>query len=221
MDRQPRARSRYFEIKTLQARIFKYYLLKKMVKLIQIATSFTVVMLLSNCTNGFKLNAQSQEQLKSSVNGIIRSEYTPLDSESCGEIIKYDDETGDTKQACPGYDNIPVLVKNIDGRQTVDLGGNTIESLGWDFNRLGEKLEWRLRDDEPFAAIYRYYIDDVGGDSGSSALAIVKISASAGECIAGMVDGNLPEANELARRFADEKIADFECGVDSPEEISG
>ena len=117
--------------------------------------------------------------------------------------------------------NRTILVKNIDGRQTVDFGGNTIESLGWNFNRLSEKLEWRLRDDEPFAAIYCYYIDDaLTTDSGSSALVVVKISGSAGDCIAGMVDGNLPNANELARRFADEKIAEFECSVDSPEEIS-
>ena len=190
----------------------------KMVKSSQMATSFTIAILLSICMR-FKLNAYPKEQPKSLANGIIRSEYTPLDSESCGEITEYNDETGDYNQACPGYDNISVFIKNIDGRQTLNLGGNVIESLGWDFNRLGEKLEWRLRDDEPFAAIYRYYIDDVATDSASSALAIVKISGSAGECIAGMVDGNLPQANELARRFADEKIAEFDCGVDSREEI--
>ena len=192
-----------------------------MVKLIQIATSFTMVMFFSACTNSFKLNAQSEELDKNPVNGIIRSEYTPLDSESCGETIEFNDETSDSKQACPGYDNIPIFVNRIDGRQTVDIGGNTIGSLGWDFNLLGEKLEWRLRDNEPFAAIYRYYIDnDLGEPDSSSALVVVKISGNAGDCIAGVVDGNLPNANELARRFADEKIANFECGVDSREEIS-
>ena len=191
-----------------------------MVKSIQIATSFTIVMLLSICTNAFKVNAYSEKQPKSLVNGIIRSEYTPLDSESCNEITEYNDETGDYNQACPGYDNISVFIKNINGRQTLNFGGNVIESLSWEFNRLGEKLEWRLRDDEPFAAIYRYYIDDVATDSGSSALAIVKISEDTGECIAGMVDGKLSHANELARRFADEKIAEFDCDVDSIEKIS-
>ena len=172
----------------------------------------------NNIHNGFQLNAQSKELGKSSVNGIIRSEYTPLDSESCGKTIEFNDGTSDSRQACPGYDNIPIFVNRIDGRQ-IDIGGNTIVCLGWDFNLLGEKLEWRLRDNEPFAAIYRYYIDDgFGKHSGSSVLVVVKISGSAGDCIAGVVDGN-PNANELARRFADEKIAGFECGVDNREEI--
>ena len=191
-----------------------------MVKLIQITISFIIVMLLSTCTNGFKLNAQL-ERGKSSMNKAIRSEYTPLDSESCGEIIEYDDETSDTKQNCPGYDNIPVVIYQTDGRYYVNIGGNKNEGLSFAFNHLGEKLEWRLRDDEPFAAIYRYYIDGASDKPiGSSVLAIQKIWGSAGECIAGVVDGNLSNANELARRFADEKLADFECGLDNREEIS-
>ena len=72
-----------------------------------------------------------------------------------------------------------------------------------------------------FAVIYRYYIDGASDKPvGSSVLAVQKISGKVGNCITGMIDGNLPNANKIARRFADEKIADFRCGVDSREEIS-
>ena len=183
--------------------------------------SLAIMMLLSSGTNGFELNARSKDIAQNSVNNTIRSEYTSLDSESC-KTIEFNEETSDSRQACPGYNNIPVLVSQTDGRYYVNIGGtNKNEGLSFAFNHLGEKLEWRLQNDEPFAAIYRYYIDGASDKPiGSSVLAVQKVSGKMGSCIAGVIDGNLPNANEIARRFADEKIANFKCGIDSREEIS-
>ena len=190
-----------------------------MEKFTRYAIAVTIAMLFSSCSSK-SIDARSKNIAQTPANDTIRSEYTSLD-ESC-KTIEVNEETSDTKQACSGYNNIPVLVSQTDGRYYVNIGDTgKNEGLSFAFNHLGEKLEWRLQGDKPFAAIYRYYIDGASEKPiGSSVLAVQKISRNEGECIAGVVDGNLPNANEVARRFADEKIADFECGVDSKEEIS-
>ena len=195
-----------------------------MLKSIQIATSSTIVMLFSICTNGTKLDALSNNLAQNSANSTIGSEYTPLDSESC-QTVELDEETGYSTQSCPGYNNIPVFVYQTDGRYSVSIGeklNNDDGIIGLDLGNLGDKLEWRLRDNKPFAAIYRHYIIyfDNAPEPIDSVLVVRKMSGSVASCTTGVVDSNVPNANEVARRIADEKIADFECGVDSIERIS-
>ena len=203
-----------------------------MFKLIQIAT-LAIVMLFSAVTNGSKINAKKRDRTKSievaeissEPDGTIKSEYTPLDSNSCEEVNLFDEEIeelNDTRQPCPGYNNIPVFVDRFDGRYYVNIGGTDKSGgVGLAYTRLGKKLEWRLRDDVAFAVIYRYYFDSTfERPIVSSVLVVKKVSGKMGSCIAGVIDGNLSNANEVARRFADEKVADFRCGVDSREEIS-
>lgn len=191
-----------------------------MFKTIQIANSL-VMMLISLWLNTSKLNARSNTLAQNSANDTIRSEYTSLDSKSC-RTIEFDEETNYSIQACPSYKNIPVFIYQTDGLYSLRISnkGNN-EGIGFAFGRLGDKLEWRLRNNEPFAVIYRYYDNSASNKSVNlSILAIRKVSEKVGDCIAGTVDGNLPNANEIARRFADEKIANFKCGVDNRVEIS-
>ena len=178
------------------------------------------MLLVSSSINGLKLDSHSKDLAQASVNSAIRSEYTSINSESC-KIIELDRETSYSVSACPSYNQIPVLVSQSDGRYSVKIGetGKT-DGISWYHNRLGEMLEWRLRGDEPFAVIYRYYVDDPSGQpTNESVLAVHKVSGKVSGCIAGVIDGNIPKANEIARHFADEKIGNFECGIDSREEI--
>ena len=193
-----------------------------MLKPIQIAASLITIVFFSGCTNGFKLNAQSELD-KSSGNKVIRSEYTPLDSESC-KTIELDEETGYSTQSCPGYNNIPVFVSQTDGFYSVSIGERQNELGTIDTNllgNLGDKLEWRLQDNEPLAVIYRHYIIylDNATKPIDSVLVVRKMSGNIADCTMGIVGSNVPNANEVARRIADEQIAG-ECDVDSTERIS-
>ena len=193
-----------------------------MLKLIQIATGLTIVLLGLTCTNGAKLNVSNLSQ--NLVNDSIDSEYTPLDSEC--QTIELDEETGYSTQSCPGYNNIPVFIHQSDGFHFISIGEKRNEDLGIIdsnlFGHLGDKLEWRLRDNRPLAAIYRHYIIYLNNAPKpiDSMLVVRKISENVASCTMGVVDSNVPNANEVARRIADEKTAEFECGVDSVERIS-
>ena len=190
--------------------------------LIKIATNIIIVMLFSTCTNRAKPNATLNNLAQNSANDTISSEYTPLDSESC-QTIELNKETGYLTQSCPGYNSIPVFVSQTDGFHSVSIGEKQNEDssiIGSNLlGNLGDKLEWRLRNNQPFAAIYRHdiiYFDDAP-ESIDSVLVVKKISGNVASCITSVVDSNVPNANEVARRIADEKIADFECGVDTVE----
>lgn len=195
-----------------------------MLKPRQIAASLITILFFSGCTNGYKLNAHPQLD-KSSVNKVIRSEYTPLNSESC-KTIELDEETGYSTQSCAGYNNIPVFVSQTDGFYSVSIGEKQNEDLGAIgtnlLGSLGDKLEWRLQDNEPLAVIYRHYIIylDNATKPIDSVLVVRKMSGNIAGCTMGIVSSNVPNANEVARRIADEKIADFECDRDSTERIS-
>ena len=195
-----------------------------MLKSVQIVISLTIVLFSSACMSGAKLNALSNNLAQNSANNTIDSEYTPLDSESC-KTIGLDEETGYSTQSCLGYNNIPVFVSQSDGFHSVSIGEKRNEDLGLigsnPLGNLGDKLEWRLRDNKPFAAIYRHYtIYFNASEPFDSMLVIRKISENVASCTIGAVDSNVPNANEVARRIADEKSADFECGIDSVERIS-
>lgn len=83
----------------------------------------------------------------------------------------------------------------------------------------GDKVEWRLTNGKPYAAIVRIWRQDVDEEA-NRALAveeflIIKVS-SQGACRVGVVDGKHPDANTVARETADTQAATFSCGRDQP-----
>ena len=145
----------------------------------------------------------------------IRSVYTDINLENC-ETIKTYEEIGGWQKRCSGYKEIPVFIKELDGRYFVGVGRKVeISNPSLPFNHLGEKMEWRLQDDQPFAVIYRYYIDDPNISSPSSILAVAKIATEQEDgCVIALVYGDVRNANKIARNYADEKTASFQCGMD-------
>jgi hypothetical protein len=89
-----------------------------------------------------------------------------------------------------------------------------------------ETIEWRLersRDGKlkPFATILRWNFMTSPDDRQTSGrkLVITKLGPG-GVCHVGYVDGRArPDANELARKLADEKARTFKCGVDKPQSV--
>lgn len=87
----------------------------------------------------------------------------------------------------------------------------------------GERVEWRLANGKPYAAILRIWRQDFDEKANMplavEELLIIKVSPH-GACRLGTVDGKRPNANTVAREMADTQAATFRCGVDQPREAT-
>ncbi len=166
------------------------------------------------------------------------STYTDIDLDKCKTISEpSDDDTGDfVMMECKGYLDYTVIFKEGDLRQSTYFGyldqkiiDEAFDSFGR-FNHIGAKVEWRLDDGgKPFAAILRYFIENPDEATGmpdkaheGQVLVISRVGRPDDRrgCVAGYVDAlSNPDANELARKFADDMAAGFQCGAKTPEFI--
>lgn len=158
------------------------------------------------------------------------SVYTDLDLKQC-ETISQDPDGGVLK--CGGYEDYPVYFKEGDLRQSMlygpaaeDMLSEAFESFGA-FNHVNTKIEWRLdASGKPVAAIHRWFIDNVdetGATTPKTAGQVLVISHVASDpadgvsCVVGYVDALAnKDANEIARKVADEEALDFACGYQEP-----
>jgi len=158
--------------------------------------------------------------------------YTKIDLKTCkhtpGRIAE---DYG--SWLCKGHDGLPVYITGGDQRAFVSFGTNakrqvaTRESL-MSFNAQGDVVEWRIETlgarKAPFAAIMRWSTivqpeepNSDGKTVRGQVLVITRLDPG-GVCHVGYVDGRAnPDANELARKVADEKARTFRCGIDTPD----
>lgn len=167
------------------------------------------------------------------------SVYTdfPFDNPKCKSLLPDTGEEepgGGVSLVCPGYKGFDVYYKEGDARATVhyghltgDLIANAWESFGA-FNSVGEKIEWRVdASGVPFAAIQRYRLANFNPDTGTADEALkgeVLVVSRVGRpddktgCFVGLVDAREnKDANELARKVADNLAPAFQCGKDTPQ----
>jgi hypothetical protein len=147
----------------------------------------------------------------------VTSRYTRFDLAAC-EILEEEREEGSyADYRCPGLAGYPLPVQEGDGRFDLDAGTNddAFQTIGA-FNDIGPTIEWRMRDDEPFAVIFRF-LDRAMMDPGRTVLAVEKVGRpGAPGCRVAQIAGNTPDANARARALADRETAGFRCGVDEP-----
>jgi hypothetical protein len=133
-----------------------------------------------------------------------------------------------TIRVCPGKAGLVVLISEDDLRETVSVGPNRTIAAGepaaqtWfgPFNSTTTTVEWRLTDGRPFAIIQRWHIADNSDldkndrPLDKAMLAVTRLPPGA-VCHVAYVDvAANPDANELARKAADEIARDFKCGKD-------
>src|SRR4029077_9393160 len=88
------------------------------------------------------------------------------------------------------------------------------------FNSTEHTVEWRMADGKPFAIIQRWHIADNGdpdkqGRPNTKALLVVTRLPPGAVCHVAYVDAIAnPNANELARKAADEVARGFKCDKD-------
>ena len=164
--------------------------------------------------------------------GDLSSAYSDLDTETGCTVFASAGE-GDGEWAdlvCDGYRGFPVFLYENDLRETAFYGFPPAGDLApaWEsfaaFNSVGPKIEWRVETSNgnavPFATIHRRLVSG-DGDGGSTTEVLVvskvgQIDAREG-CVVGLVlASGHPEANEAARKIADQRVRNFVCGTDQP-----
>jgi hypothetical protein len=82
------------------------------------------------------------------------------------------------------------------------------------FNSVGKRIEWRLKDGKPIAAILRWKVSYDSEDSTKTRdwLVVTKVEDRQ-SCHVGYVEGSYPDANAKARWLADTAAEVFSCKV--------
>lgn len=155
------------------------------------------------------------------------SVYTDLNLEEDCTFYRADEHGA--SGYCQGYRGYPVLFDEGDLRQMVRFGHVAKVSGQWEsfgqFNHVNNKIEWRVKDKVPYAAILRRFVEN-SNDDGEHTEAVrgqvLVVSTVADHenptsCVIGYVDARAnANANELARALADETAKSFVCGKDKP-----
>jgi hypothetical protein len=160
--------------------------------------------------------------------------YTKFDAKKCKHTPGTDVEDYGS-WLCPGYKNLPVRLSAGDQRMYVTFGPRTKDNIADSetfpgFNDVYEgTVEWRIEKradskQRPFATILRWNLvtaEDQEKATGpikpSGRVLVVTRLGPGGTCHVGYVDGRSKDANERARRLADERARTFRCGKDKAE----
>jgi hypothetical protein len=158
----------------------------------------------------------------------IGSSYTSTAPKDCRVSSAGNGADDSTIRVCPGKAGLVVLVSEDDLRETVSVGRNRGAAARepaaqlWfgPFNSTTTTVEWRTLDGKPFAIIQRLHIADNGDEdkngrpTAKPMLAVTRLPPGA-VCHVAYIDVQAnPDANELARKAADESARDFKCGKD-------
>lgn len=144
------------------------------------------------------------------------SAYTKFDWETCRKTGEEDDVV---MRRCNGPDGIAVDINSGADAAFVSFGakGARGETQLGSFYFPKATVEWRKASGKPYAAILRYDVGKAIGGPFKSALVVYKLEGTASSCIVAIVDGGKPDANERARKAADEATPKFTCDKDAPQ----
>ena len=154
--------------------------------------------------------------------GDVTSAYTKIDLKKCKQTEKPDQYVFGGTWRCKGYGGYDVFVSSADDRESAAFGtkfANNCSGLKTfnGFNSTGGTVEWRVKGGKPFAAILRWTVSIDPEDSTKQAtwLVVNKLEAK-DSCHMHYVSGSFPNANDVARKAADDKSASFICETSTP-----
>ena len=148
------------------------------------------------------------------------SVYTAFDLEKCRVIEAGDEYVYGGTWACDGYGGIDVIQSSVDDRSFSAFGKDGAKHCSFrktfsPFNTSLSPIEWRLKNGRPFAAIERWSV--VSDENGNSVTWLaVNALRETDSCHVHYVSGSYPNANQQARRAADDLAEGFDCENDVP-----
>lgn len=153
--------------------------------------------------------------------GEITSAYTAFDLDNtCKMIEKGDEYVFAGAWRCKGVGDTDIFQASADDRGYAAFGSDGTGHCAYrktfsPFNTPLSPIEWRIKNGKPFAAIERWSV--VADETGNSVTwLVVNAIKPHDSCHAHYVSGSYPQANEQARRAADDLAADFNCDTDVP-----
>jgi hypothetical protein len=119
---------------------------------------------------------------------------------------------------CQGFKPWSVIVYNNDDRESLDLVHRNGKRRHLDitarydrsFSNFGQRVEWRLRNNKPFAAIVRYQYGNQGEPNNDIGILVVLDLIERPGCIIGIVEPGETQ-NDLARNLADNHSGEPDC----------
>jgi hypothetical protein len=156
------------------------------------------------------------------------SSYTSTAPKDCRVKSAGNGVDDSTIRVCPGKAGLVVVISEDDLREAVSVGRSraaadkepAAEASFDPFNSTTNTVEWRALDGKPFAIIQRWHIadnadqDEDGRPIAKPMLAVTRL-APGPVCHVAYIDVKAnPNANELARKAADESARNFKCGKD-------
>jgi len=163
----------------------------------------------------------------------IGSSYTSTAPRDCRVTSAGNGVDDSTIRVCPGKNGLIVLIAEDDLRETVSIGRTRLgasrepAAQTWfgPFNSTTNTVEWRAANGKPYAIIQRWHIADNsdqnkdGRPIAKPMLAVTRLPPGP-VCHVAYVDVQAnPNANELARKAADELARNFKCGKDKVKTI--
>ncbi|MCR2832482.1 hypothetical protein [Parerythrobacter lacustris] len=162
--------------------------------------------------------APTAEQAELNAAPQFASTYTDFDLAKCEVLSEEREEGSSAEYRCPGFGELPLLVQEGDGRFDLDAGGDDggFQTIGA-FNDIGDTVEWRLKNGQPFAVIFRF-LDVTEEAKGRTVLAVETVTRlGLPACRVAQIAGDTPDANQKARELADAAATEgFRC-PDEPE----
>jgi hypothetical protein len=150
----------------------------------------------------------------------ITSAYTQIDPKNCRLIEAPDEYVFEGAVLCKGYGGIDIYQSGADARSYAAFGEDAAKHCAAKktfnpFNTALSPIEWRLADGVAFAAIERWSISDSEGNRAGTWLVVTALRDGQ-SCHVHYVSGSYPNANEQARRAADDLARGFDCENDVP-----
>jgi hypothetical protein len=160
----------------------------------------------------------------------VSSVYSSTADKDCRKLshLKVDGDDFASERTCRGPSGLVVVKNEDDLRETISVGrsGNAAASepaasQGFGpFNSTTNTIEWRMADGRPFAMIQRWHIADIddpeknGRPKTKQMLVVTRLPPGA-VCHVAYIDVKAnPDANEVARKAADELARGFDCRKD-------
>ena len=163
----------------------------------------------------------------------IGSSYTSTAPKDCHVKSAGNGVDDSTIRVCPGKNGLIVLISEDDLRESVSVGRNRLaasrepaaETWFGPFNSTTNTVEWRAANGRPYAIIQRWHIaDNADRDKddrpiAKPMLAVTRL-APGPVCHVAYIDVQAnPNANELARKAADEIARNFKCGKEKVQTV--